>query len=240
MEYKPGSSGLMSLSQQGQSRKRSTLSRTPPPRENRCMSNAKQPLSESKQLWRAAQASRRDVVPEMQVIERRASFRSPLLWLALGVLVGLGVGRSHGAAAQPRPVPPNTPQVIVMAVSYTPTATLAPTVTPTPAPTLTSTPSPTAHPTATPSPTPILSPTSIPPLLVKIIARALNVRAGPGLDYAIIGYASQDQRYRLRGRSGDGRWLRIDFSGLEGWVSVGWVEVDGRVKSPTPERTLHE
>jgi len=46
--------------------------------------------------------------------------------------VGLGLERSHGDAAKPVPLAPNTPQVIVMVVSYTSTVTVPPAVTSTP------------------------------------------------------------------------------------------------------------
>ena len=63
-----------------------------------------------------------------------------------------------------------------------------------------------------------------------IKARALNVRAGPDMDYDIVGYAARDQRYHIIDHSEDGGWMRIDFDGLVGWVSAGWVQTDDGVE----------
>lgn len=195
---------------------------------------AREPVGHDEQ-WRAARASRRETLSEIVVIEQTWSRWRTAILAGVGILVGsmLGVGGLSTASAT-TPAPPTAiPVVIVLEITATPPPTLLPSPTPSPSPTITSTPTvplsppPTATrpPTATPSTTP-----PAPVAMAVIEARALNVRAGPGIDYAIIGYAARDQCYRIIDRSEDGGWLRLDFDGLVGWVSAGWVQIDGRAK----------
>ena len=81
-------------------------------------------------------------------------------------------------------------------------ATATPTVTPTPSPT----PPPTPTPTAT-SASPTVS-----------ISRVMNVRAGPGTNYPIVGQASPGERYPISGKNPAGGWWQIIFSGQYAWV----------------------
>ncbi len=186
--------------------------------------------------WRAARSSRRDGEVEIIVIRQDTGHWEAMVVIAsllVGILLGVGWSWHLRSAAMPPAPPP--PQSIVVAATATDMPTHAPIPSPTPPPTATLAPSPTPTatstivPTATLSPTPTRRPTLTPtPLPVAIItATALNVRAGPGVEYSIVGYAAQGQRYRIVGKSEDRGWLRIDFDGLDGWVSGRWVEAIG-------------
>lgn len=87
-------------------------------------------------------------------------------------------------------------------------ATDTPTVTPTPAPTET--------PTLTPTLTPTASPTSTSP--TASIGRTMNVRAGPGTNYAVIGQANAGSEYPISGKNPAGGWWQIIYGGQYGWI----------------------
>jgi uncharacterized protein YraI len=48
---------------------------------------------------------------------------------------------------------------------------------------------------------------------------AANIRSGPGTIYDIIGGLSAGQNAKITGKSADGTWWYIEFSGRQGWVS---------------------
>ena len=81
-------------------------------------------------------------------------------------------------------------------------ATATPTVTPTPLPTPPPTPTPTA---TTTSPT------------VRI-TRIMNVRAGPGTNYPILGQAAPGEQYAISGKNPAGGWWQIIYRGQYAWV----------------------
>lgn len=87
-------------------------------------------------------------------------------------------------------------------------ATDTPTATPSPAPTETPTP------TATFTPTPTATSTSP----TVSMSRAMNVRAGPGTNYNVIGQASPGDEYPISGKNPAGGWWQIIFGGQYGWV----------------------
>ena len=47
---------------------------------------------------------------------------------------------------------------------------------------------------------------------------AVNVRAGPGTNYAVIGQVTRGQQFTATGRNQAGDWLRFDLDGQTGWV----------------------
>lgn len=49
----------------------------------------------------------------------------------------------------------------------------------------------------------------------------LNVRTGPGTNYAVIGRIYPGQQYRVTGKSGD--WYAIDFNGTIGYISARYA-----------------
>lgn len=58
--------------------------------------------------------------------------------------------------------------------------------------------------------------------------RTVNVRSGPGTQYDIIGQLTSGDEVQVTGRSDDeSNWLRIDFTGREGWVAYFTVTVLG-------------
>ena len=117
-------------------------------------------------------------------------------------------------------------RLAVLEATDTPTATPSPTETPTPAPTL--------SPTPTPTPTPD-SPT-------VTITRTMNVRAGPGTAYPVVGYAASGDQYLISGRNPAGGWWQIIYRGQYAWVyaplvtatNADLVQVASFIPTPPP------
>ncbi len=168
-------------------------------------------------------------MPEVVIVQAPAPRRRYVLVAMVALVIGLWLGaaflhRRENSVITFASAPSVVTVVVTATVPPSPTATTTPT--PTPTPTL----SPTPSATPTPHPSPTATPTPPPPIGI-VRARALNVRAGPGVDYAIIGYAALGQRFRITGANADCSWLRIDFNSLLGWVSARWVEL--------PDRAVH-
>lgn len=81
--------------------------------------------------------------------------------------------------------------------------------------------------------------------LVEVIASALNIRSGPGVDYQIIGKLSAGKQLEIIGIDSSGNWLQVvDGQDNIGWISgkPGYVRVLGsldnvpvvQVSSPSP------
>ncbi len=77
-------------------------------------------------------------------------------------------------------------------------------------------------PTDTPAPAPTDPPkaTDTPkPAPAEVVANSqINVRGGPGTNYAIVGAAAQGERFPVIGKSPDGGWWQITINGQTGWV----------------------
>ncbi|GAB4433651.1 MAG: hypothetical protein OHK0015_22600 [Chloroflexi bacterium OHK40] len=116
------------------------------------------------------------------------------------------------AALPPRPSP-------------VPTLARLPTVTPvTPRPT----PPPTATALATVTPTPLA--------LVATVAVGANVRAGPGVGFAIVGVLDAGVTVGLAGRQGD--WFQIDApDGTRGWMAGQVLMIDPATNAAVPTAT---
>jgi hypothetical protein len=130
-----------------------------------------------------------------------------LLWLA-------ACQPSPTATPTAAPAPPNTAPSLPSATSI-PTATAEPTNTlPATAtnvpPTQTS-----APPTATPPP---------PLATTKII---VNVRAGPGAAFPIIGKLPRGTAKEILGKSADSQWWQVDFDSKPGWIAADFTDVRG-------------
>jgi uncharacterized protein YgiM (DUF1202 family) len=99
-----------------------------------------------------------------------------------------------------------------------PTATLAlPGVQPTAIaliPTYTPLPTDTLLPTSIPAPTPVPEP------MIVAQAGGVNLRSGPGINFAAIGRLEEGQSARVTGRYGD--WWQVDYVGAPAWVA-NWV-----------------
>jgi hypothetical protein len=144
-------------------------------------------------------------------------------WAALGVIL-LTVALSGCTGTRVARGPVGTP---------IPTKTLRPTFTNTPAkPTMTSAPTevpatatPEA-PTSTPEPpTAVPSPTSE---VSRLTASAsVNVRSGPGTNYAQIGRLQAGQSFIITGKNPAGDWWQFDFNGRSGWVLGELVRASG-------------
>jgi uncharacterized protein YraI len=60
----------------------------------------------------------------------------------------------------------------------------------------------------------------------------LNLRAGPGTEYAIIGKGENGATYPVLGRDDAGDWLQLDLGdGEADWASAAYLEVAGDVQS---------
>jgi hypothetical protein len=100
-------------------------------------------------------------------------------------------------------------------------------------------------PAASAAPMPQVAPTTPPPWWVEIY-EDVNVRAGPGTDYDLIGTLIPGQSSEILGRSPAGNWLKIRYIGgpdNEGWVLRDFVRVMGDAPNmptlvPPPTPTL--
>ncbi len=105
--------------------------------------------------------------------------------------------------------------------------TTAPTATQTEPPTETPEPSP------TPSPTPEIDATDdgIAPVFGTVISdEPVNVRSGPGTEFAPIGVLQPGERFEVVGESADGAWVNVQLANAtRGWVFAQLV----RIESPT-------
>ena len=104
------------------------------------------------------------------------------------------------------PTPTATRELVVVVVTATATPTSSTPLT-----------SPTASPMASPTPSATPVPATIPQ--VTVVADLLNVRAGPGVEYALIATVPQGTVLRAEGRTEDGQWLLVCCVN-EQW---GWV-----------------
>ncbi|UCC89087.1 MAG: SH3 domain-containing protein, partial [Anaerolineales bacterium] len=111
-------------------------------------------------------------------------------------------------------------------------------------PTLTAVLSQTPSPTLTPSP---MSPTAT-PLPGRPVATAitdLNIRAGPGMGYPVLGVLRAGQSAEITGASADGGWWQIRFSGVadpqgegapgRGWISARYVTAQDTQNVPVAQ-----
>lgn len=72
--------------------------------------------------------------------------------------------------------------------------------------------------------------------LAKVITddARLNVRAGPGTDYRIVGKATSGAQYAVLGRNQAGDWLLVQLSddaADTGWVAAEFVQLDGDARA---------
>lgn len=99
---------------------------------------------------------------------------------------------------------------------------------------------PSATPTTTVSPTPAASPTPSatpqPGAPLATMAADLNVRGGPGTNFPVLGLLKAGQTAEITGRSADGGWWQIKFSGVageRGWLSAQYVTAQNAGNVPT-------
>lgn len=63
----------------------------------------------------------------------------------------------------------------------------------------------------------------------------MNIRQGPGTDYARTGGAFEGEEFGITGKSADGEWWQIDFDGEAGWVYAPFVTATNAGNVPTVE-----
>ena len=64
----------------------------------------------------------------------------------------------------------------------------------------------------------------------------VNIRSGPGLDYAIQGRLEPSQQAEIIGISQDKAWwkIKLSYQGQEaGWVAVGYVQTENTDNVPS-------
>lgn len=68
--------------------------------------------------------------------------------------------------------------------------------------------------------------------MVRVQTGPLNVRAGPGPDFAVLALAAAGDRFMAEGRTADGAWWRICcvLNEQRGWVSAAFVNVEGDIE----------
>lgn len=135
------------------------------------------------------------------------------------------------APTQPIAQAPTTAPTVAVVI---PTATAPPPATPTES----------APPTTAPTETPAsaaTNPPSAPALTINIPA---NVRAGPGVNYTVIGGLNVGATAEVVGRDASATWYVINYQGGQGWVSNQVAQYSGDTNAlpviaapPTPRPT---
>lgn len=138
--------------------------------------------------------------------------------LTLTVPVSLSLGAAPSATLVITPLEPLTD------VITTPTPTVTPTATDTPTP---AEPTPTATATATLTPTVLITETAVVteteapapalPALTSTVVITANLRAGPSVEFAVVGQAGPGQPVGVAGVSADGTWFLLTNGA---WISV--------------------
>jgi len=150
--------------------------------------------------------------------------RKTLLLTTLVLAMVLAAGCATLSPQATPPPPTKTPKpTFTSTPDWSPTPEIFPTATPLPA-----TATPEAPPaTATPEPTqPPPTPTENP--VARLTAnQTVNVRQGPGTNYAVIGKIEAGQSYEITGKNSAGSWWQFSLNGKPGWVTANLVEVSG-------------
>jgi hypothetical protein len=100
------------------------------------------------------------------------------------------------------------------------------------------------------SPTSTKEPLTIPVSDVCVDANAMNVRAGPGQDYSIIGSVLKSECFAVDSRDASGAWVRISSGswkmGVHGWVAARYLRTEDALDDlplgepdPTPTATRY-
>ena len=74
---------------------------------------------------------------------------------------------------------------------------------------------------------PILNPVTSEGEAFVTLIRRVNVRSGPGTNYARLGTLQPGNMARILGRTTDNQWLQIEFEDRTGWVSYFVVGISG-------------
>lgn len=150
--------------------------------------------------------------------------RKSALLPVLGLLLVISAGCATVGPLPTAAVPTKTPKPTFTATSAVPaTAEAFPTATAMPA---TATP---AQPAATDTPAATtVPPTETPLPRPRLTANQnVNVRGGPGTNYAIVGRLAGGDSYDVTAKNAAGTWLQFNYDGDPGWVSAELVTVSG-------------
>jgi len=146
----------------------------------------------------------------------------------LGLILLLSACNVNNAALFPTVVvvaPPTNTLAPIITQTQRFTATPIPTSTPIPLPTVATTLTPTDAPTATNEPaTPTLTPFPAAKAVIKLDANLVNLRAGPGSNFRIIGSLKAGSAITVLVNSTDQNWslVRLD-DGTEGWMNASMI-----------------
>ncbi len=144
--------------------------------------------------------------------------RKAFLLAACITIVAFAASCSTAAPQVAPPAPTKTPRpTFTPTPDWTPTPLVIPTATPLPE---------TATPAATPTLTPI-PPTATPEASSLTARQNVNVRSGPGTNYALIGQLAGGQTAVVLGRNADSSWYEFSYNGDAAWVSGSLVNLSG-------------
>jgi hypothetical protein len=132
-------------------------------------------------------------------------------------------------------------QEVVATLTLAPNVSRTPRFTATPIPSRTALPSPTFTPSETtipPTPSDTPTPTPTPPILGSVNSlQSINVREGPGVNFAALVALRPATRIEVLGRNNDGQWLNIRMEdGSEGWVLANLIRLQP-TSTPFPSAT---
>ena len=157
----------------------------------------------------------------MKESKRRWLLAITLLLLAV-VLVQFILLLSNLADATGAQAESPATSAVVAAVTRTKKPTFTPTVAVTPTPTPTS--AHTATPTQSPTATTTLTATPVPGQMATIGEDLVNLRAGPGTDYAIIAQLAAGAELQIVGRGAENDWVYVQpEDGDAGWVFASYL-----------------
>ncbi len=92
----------------------------------------------------------------------------------------------------------------------------------------------TPRPTAPPTPTLVVIVTPTPGLLLGAVAVAANVRAGPGVEFGIVGVLDAGAQVILERRQGE--WYAIRGpNDVSGWMAGQVLEIDAEINAAVPQ-----
>jgi len=66
---------------------------------------------------------------------------------------------------------------------------------------------------------------------VAVASNVINVRAGPGTTYPVVGQTRAGQRLEITGKSGDATWLQVQFEGKDAWVAASVAPPAGSLEA---------
>ncbi|MCB0114925.1 MAG: SH3 domain-containing protein [Caldilineaceae bacterium] len=88
--------------------------------------------------------------------------------------------------------------------------------------------------------------TPVPPADPAVVTnQGMNVRSGPGTNYAVVGSAQAGQRFIVTGKNPQGDWWQVNFNGQNGWLygplvtaeNTGSVQIAANIPAPPPTAT---